>query len=325
MSSSRDNTFDIMKGFLIILVVIGHAIQTTYRSTDMNVWLNPAFNVIYTFHMPLFIFVSGYFFPSSLKRNFEDVAINKFKRLLLPAIIYSLFLILLYVTITGDIHPRGVFIYSQCKTYWYLICVFLLTMIYWKFYKSGKKVKCFFVFTYLLLLLLYDYLPGYILKDCQLIRQTFIFGFGAFLSMYGKNILKRIKFDVHGWGIILILAIVVLLIREHYGFNMRHYPHITRIIDGFVCSMLAFYFLYPLFSFLSRKSYIGWLSYIGRYSLAIYLIHVVFSRVCLFAEVYIEYSFSNVFLMSVSWLLLSLTCIKFFKWIFKEKSYILGI
>lgn len=325
MYSTRDNSFDLLKGFLIILVVLGHAVHFANRSTGMNVWVNPVFNIIYTFHMPLFIFVSGYFFPSSLKRNFKEVTINKFCRLLLPAIVYSICMILFYVLITGDIHPQAKFLYIQYKTYWYLICVFLLTLIYWSFFRSNAKVKYVFVLTYLLLLIIYDYLPPYILKDCQLIRQTFIFGFGAYLSIYEKDILRRIKFDVRGGGVILILSAVASMIRFFYGFNMMDFPPIVRIVDGFVCSMIALYFVYPLFNILSSKSYIEPLAYIGRNSLAIYLIHEVFRGVCLFLGVYIEYTLLNVFIISSCWLLLSLIYIIVVKRMFKEKSYILGV
>lgn len=52
----RNKEIDYLKGLSIILVVVGHAIQ--YNICDYNV--NPFFNIIYSFHMPLFMFISGY-------------------------------------------------------------------------------------------------------------------------------------------------------------------------------------------------------------------------------------------------------------------------
>ena len=49
----RNDFFDFAKGILILLVILGHAIQ--YCAVDEYVWLNPIFNIIYTFHMPLFM------------------------------------------------------------------------------------------------------------------------------------------------------------------------------------------------------------------------------------------------------------------------------
>lgn len=47
---------DLLKGFLIITVVLGHAVQFTVRDFDHNL----LFRFIYSFHMPLFIFLSGF-------------------------------------------------------------------------------------------------------------------------------------------------------------------------------------------------------------------------------------------------------------------------
>ena len=54
----RNRMLDSLKGFAIFLVVLGHVIQTVFApdSYDSNV----IFKIIYSFHMPLFIFISGY-------------------------------------------------------------------------------------------------------------------------------------------------------------------------------------------------------------------------------------------------------------------------
>lgn len=53
----RDYFFDNSKFYLIALVFIGHIINTC-RSNDIAKWL---YDFIYVFHMPAFIFISGYF------------------------------------------------------------------------------------------------------------------------------------------------------------------------------------------------------------------------------------------------------------------------
>lgn len=52
----RDPYFDSLKFILITLVVFGHAISFVEGK-----WANALYLWIYLFHMPLFIFVSGYF------------------------------------------------------------------------------------------------------------------------------------------------------------------------------------------------------------------------------------------------------------------------
>jgi polysaccharide biosynthesis protein PslL len=55
--ASRNNTIDIAKGLGIILVVIGHS-QFLFRNPEL-------FRIIFSFHMPLFFFLSGIFLRDS--------------------------------------------------------------------------------------------------------------------------------------------------------------------------------------------------------------------------------------------------------------------
>lgn len=52
----RIYALDNVKGFLILLVVLGHCIQFTTAGFDKVL----LFRIIYSFHMPLFMWVSGY-------------------------------------------------------------------------------------------------------------------------------------------------------------------------------------------------------------------------------------------------------------------------
>lgn len=49
---------DSLKGWLMLLVILGHAIQTVMPETCFQ---NHIWNLIYSFHMPAFMAVSGYF------------------------------------------------------------------------------------------------------------------------------------------------------------------------------------------------------------------------------------------------------------------------
>lgn len=54
----RVTLFDVLKGLLIILVVIGHFMHPVHNDNPV---MSAGFDVIYLFHMPLFVFVSGLF------------------------------------------------------------------------------------------------------------------------------------------------------------------------------------------------------------------------------------------------------------------------
>ena len=79
--NTRKNWIDAAKGYGMILVILGHI--TEYSPVGM---------IIYSFHMPLFFFLSGYLF--SVKRSFGEFAHNKTRRLIVPYFIYAIPLIL---------------------------------------------------------------------------------------------------------------------------------------------------------------------------------------------------------------------------------------
>lgn len=76
----RDIFYDIVKGIAIVLVVFGHCIQ--YGSGEhyenarlfMDEWL---YKLIYSFHMPLFALISGYFFILHVKNIQQVIFLNQ--------------------------------------------------------------------------------------------------------------------------------------------------------------------------------------------------------------------------------------------------------
>ncbi len=97
MSHYRFKDVDQVKGFAIFLVVAGHL---TLRSRPMgNEWYIVFEGMIYQFHMPLFMFISGfimyYSFPEiiSLKDFFKYLA-KKFMRLMIPFFLFSFAIII---------------------------------------------------------------------------------------------------------------------------------------------------------------------------------------------------------------------------------------
>jgi len=73
---------DAAKGFAILLVVLGHSVQTYVLDFDHNL----LFRFIYSFHMPLFMFLSGYI---TIKTDFFSLRI-KFNRLMIPFVVWYL-------------------------------------------------------------------------------------------------------------------------------------------------------------------------------------------------------------------------------------------
>lgn len=111
----RDPYWDTLKGLLIILVVLGH----TGTALGDN-WLS----VIYSFHMPLFVFVSGYFSKRTSIKHIGG------QRLLLIFLLFHLAYIFLDVVSGVDVTIQRII----CPSFalWYilsLLCWRLLIQI----------------------------------------------------------------------------------------------------------------------------------------------------------------------------------------------------
>ena len=68
---NRNIYIDVLKGLAVLAVLLGHAIQ---RGLVINYTEDIIFKIIYTFHMPLFMFLSGYV----LKKFFNNINIILF-------------------------------------------------------------------------------------------------------------------------------------------------------------------------------------------------------------------------------------------------------
>lgn len=118
LTKNRDYLFDNYKVFLIFLVVVGHFVGP---SVSKNTFLLLLKWVIVSFHMPAFIFISGYF----AKKDLALTAIVK--KLAIPYIAYEIIYYLWYVFIVHK--ETGLRLLRPKFTLWYLLALFLWRVI----------------------------------------------------------------------------------------------------------------------------------------------------------------------------------------------------
>lgn len=83
----RDITLDLTKGLLIMMVVLGHAIQFSFGMDFIHskqFFYDPVFKIIYSFHMPLFMLISGYLFYNSNKKDLKTLVRSKLLAIGIP-------------------------------------------------------------------------------------------------------------------------------------------------------------------------------------------------------------------------------------------------
>ena len=123
----RSLFWDNYKGILIFLVVFGHMIYTCATNASGGL-VRQIFTFIYFFHMPAFVFSSGYFSRSE-KASSEKAIV----RLILYYLVFNS-LTMVYYTIRYQQLPQLLIPYSS---YWYLPA-----LIFWRLgIKYLEKVK----------------------------------------------------------------------------------------------------------------------------------------------------------------------------------------
>ena len=115
--SQRYYIFDNFKGFLIFTVVFGHFLFN-YSIKNKDSFINKLVNYIYTFHMPAFIFCSGF-----LSKSPNSQKLGSIIKLLLIYLVFNFF------------HAYILYIYKGIRinflepynSYWYI-----LSLINWR-------------------------------------------------------------------------------------------------------------------------------------------------------------------------------------------------
>jgi fucose 4-O-acetylase-like acetyltransferase len=115
--SGRNGHIDALKGAGILLVVFGHLIE---RPSGQSALLQTLYTAIYSFHMPLFVFLAGIFARETLKsRDYQKIAWTLF----LPLVVFQ-------VIYLGAGRLTGWYSYSPLTPYWLLW--FIASLIGWR-------------------------------------------------------------------------------------------------------------------------------------------------------------------------------------------------
>ena len=272
--SSRLVYFDILKFTAIYLVIWGHAIASMSNAPCNE---NVFFLFIYSFHMPLFMIISGYFFQGgkSLQLSYGYLLIDKARHLLLPAFVWGVFIAScsMFLHIKQPISEHiGLFFKSLFSTYWFLKCLFMCYML-GKF--ASEKWG-----GYLFAILISQFLPIY---RFEIMFPCFIAG-----MLYRR--FERIVLQ-SSFTIVIIMFLVYLLgylylwkpcMQESYNLldyltsfsaiGLILYRRLLGIVIGVSASIMLILCFNKMNEILNNKNIWRDLSAIGKYTLGIYII-----------------------------------------------------
>lgn len=124
---------DLCKGFLIVLVVYGHALQFVVYDRSELVFSDPIFKAIYMFHMPMFMAISGYVAAyGAREKRWSTVTLRRLQDILLPMLLWCLVLTVIGLAIRAEVGEPALapistvkaYLASLAGSYWFLWGVF---------------------------------------------------------------------------------------------------------------------------------------------------------------------------------------------------------
>ena len=281
-SKKRIEWIDMLRGFAIICVILGHR---QYGGVAKLFGVE-----IYSFHIPLFFFLSGIVFSIKKNYTFKSFVVKKIKTILLPMVFFSLIQILFNYVYHGLIvgvskytlqHMIDKCIGIVCQlrdgkyqsTLWFLTCLFVTQLLLYWIIKTLKDktmpilialLVCFAIGAVYMSLGL-PRLPWEI--DCSFVT-VFFTGLGYLFKK--ENILKTMFNKL--WLIPILIVLNVTTMYANYIYMGKHgvdlgYSEIGMPILFILESFAAIFALVIIFSRLKR---IKWLAYIGENSLVYY-------------------------------------------------------
>lgn len=127
--SNRLHYIDNLRGFLIILVIVGHCIQNIDIDFDHNI----IFRYIYSFHMPLFMFVSGYV---SYRRDYRWGLIRRRAiQLIVPFIAWAM----VGMSVSGN--PDWNWLTNPDTALWFLWVLFWIGTVHLSLSKCTRYIQ----------------------------------------------------------------------------------------------------------------------------------------------------------------------------------------
>lgn len=191
---------NILKFYGILLVVLGHVVFTyspmsiITPSTPSPI-LNSVKEVIYAFHMPLFIFASGCIFAWQLEvkkksMTFVQLFKNKFKRLLIPFYVFGLLMVYPTMVLLGVRDPihyliDGFIIVLDPRHLWFVYALFLIFLVFFCLRKICIKLDVPIWAIVIVALLLYSFPINMIYFQIKNVEQYLIwFTLGYLFTIY---------------------------------------------------------------------------------------------------------------------------------------------
>jgi fucose 4-O-acetylase-like acetyltransferase len=279
---ARSLWVDYAKAIGIILVVYGHVAHGIFAAgLNMDRSLYELVNsVIYSFHMPLFFFLSGLFLLSSMvKHDSISLLRSKVDTILYPYVIWSLLQGMIEVALSQYLNGHTTmgevlsFAWSPRAQFWFLYVLFFVFALAILVFRRPNFLWCtgIFVGSIVFNLLGKQFPGGYIIG---MLSHYFVYFAAGVLATF---LLEKFKDFNNKWLILFLALFVVSQWLFHVEMGLFYYS--STASELLLLGLISIVFVVFLAQWLTRFN-LPWLAYLGQHSMTIYLVHVFAGSGC---------------------------------------------
>lgn len=277
MAGNRNKSLDAVKGFAILLVMFGHVLILNHLDSTKHTYL---YNLIDLIQMPLFMAVSGYI--AGLRRRQMDA--HNLKILIGKRTVAYLVPFFTWIMIKEWQHPNHIpdAVWATLKQpdrgLWFLLTLYVLTVILFvaQFmeYRFGKvALYATFLVAFALLLLQTKFSNNFLAPQFSL--QYMPFFVGAYLiTRHQALLLKRLQPRFFK----LLFPAAMAGVLAYYFLVRSMQPNGFLFLYRKVAAFLGCYLCFTtLYEAKENSKGIRFLSFLGQYTLEIYVLHFHFA------------------------------------------------
>lgn len=278
VKKQRVKYIDALRGFTMLLVVLQHV--TTY-SFGIQPYDTALTNILVSFRMPMFFFISGYIAYKSTAIWDKYLYKYSLKKKAIVQLIPTAFFFSLYCFSNYD-NPIITFLSIGLGGYWFTFVLFEMFCIFYSISFLSKKY-----FSFILIFLSFIGIVSLVMfrSDSQLWTMLCLenlckyfqfFALGLLCRKYNNHFLALMKNDLFKTVILIIFIVSIIIVtRTSWGIDSFIGKNAVRSI------FIRYSGLFVVFSFfLSKETFFSkenvfnkCIQFIGRRTLDIYLIH----------------------------------------------------
>lgn len=309
---------DVAKGIGIFFVVLGHVlpglVKANIATGEFFIYVH---SVIYSFHMPLFMFLSGIFVVSSItKYGGRKFFISKLDTIFYPYVFWMIFQGLFEVILSkytnGNASLFDVFsLWIPRSQFWYLYALFLFMTFFLLVYYFVRYWTFLLLPASFLLYLLFGTDDIKVLSFFNRFLVFFMMG-----SLFGI-MLPKLEYLIGNRYSALTFVITAIMMQYYYHFvlDMNYFDY---ALSTLMLSIVSIFAVLAISYAISQSAYGVFVSTLGEASILIYLGHiltasgirVITSKFLGLDDVYLQILFGLIFGI-LPWLILYRLSLRF--------------